>query len=211
MSRAFGRAEASEMQIKYFADSTERNAYNVTAPQRDDGLIGVLLSDATWAFAIATGASSSVWSDPFNASDLTAIQARATTLESNVILQVGPFSVTTAADQTDAATTHGVSGGAWVAPWAGYIVAVSGYLSAAVTGASQSVTIEVDVDGSQLAGVGLSFTQAGAETEASQTITYGTAAAAVAADERVSLVYTSDTITNTPDFVGHVIFAKTVT
>lgn len=121
---------------------------------------------------------------------------------------IGPFSVTLAADQSDAATTHGVSGGAFVAPWAGYVVGLSGYLSAAITGAGTTATVEVDVDGAQVAGLTLPFTEAGAEVELTSTLNYGVAAGVVAAGNRVKLIYTSTTITNTPVFVGHVIFAK---
>jgi hypothetical protein len=125
-------------------------------------------------------------------------------------LLLGPFTVTLAADQTDAATTHGVSGGAFVAPWAGYVVGLSGYLSAALTGADQVATSEVDVDGAQVAGLTLPFTEAGGEVELTDTFVYGTAAASVNPGQRVKVIYTSTTITNTPDFVGHVIFSKAI-
>lgn len=122
---------------------------------------------------------------------------------------IGPFTVTLAADQADAAMTHGVSTGAFVAP-AGYIVGLSGYLSAALTGAGTTATVEVDVAGSQVAGLTLPFTEAGAETVLSGSLNYGVAAGVVTADQKVRLIYTSTTITNTPVFVGHIRFAKLI-
>lgn len=117
---------------------------------------------------------------------------------------VGPFYVTTAASQTDAALKLGdTAGQSWVAPRAGSVMASSAMVDAAVTGAGTSVTVKVFKNGSLLnAAFNLAFTQAGAETGA-----YATAAKDLytfAAGDKITVTYTSTAISNTPKAVAFV-------
>lgn len=114
---------------------------------------------------------------------------------------VGPTYVTLAADQTAAAMTLGVSGGAWVAPRAGSVVGLSAMLSAAITGSTKTCTFRVYKNGSLLdANLDALFTTGGAET--SKNITAAKDAYAFAAGDLLKVVYTTTTITNTPNAVA---------
>jgi hypothetical protein len=116
---------------------------------------------------------------------------------------VGPAEVTLAADQTDTDVPLSAAGG-YVVPRDGHLTAVSGIISAAVTGSGQDVTVQVQVGGSDATGFTLSFTQAGGETEASATPT----AVAVSAGDVITVLYDSDTITNTPELAVWVQFEE---
>lgn len=111
---------------------------------------------------------------------------------------VGPFYVTTAADQTAVGTKLGDTVGlAWVAPRAGSVMGASGALDTAITGSDTTITARVYKNGSLLnAAFDLAFTEAGGEVS-----DYATAAKdahAFAAGDKLTVVYTSTTITNTP-------------
>lgn len=111
---------------------------------------------------------------------------------------VGPFYVTTAASQSAVGTKLGdTAGQTWVAPFPGSILAHSGMVDAAVTGASKSIKARVYKNGSLVhASLDLDFTQVGAETT-----DYATAAKdtyAFVAGDQIKVVYTTDAITNTP-------------
>lgn len=123
--------------------------------------------------------------------------------------QVGPFYVTTAADQTAVGTKLGDTvGQSWIAPYAGSVMAHTGMVDAAVTGAGKSIKARVykalaaDTTTFSLlnAALDLDFTQATGEradsaTAAKDTYTF-------AAGDALKIVYTTDTITNTPKLVA---------
>lgn len=111
---------------------------------------------------------------------------------------VSPFTATLAADQTATATTWGLAGaGAWVAPRAGSVTAISAHLDAAITGATKTAIPGVYKNGTIINAASiLTFTTGGAETDlylaiAKDTYTF-------AAGDRIDIRYTSTTITNTP-------------
>ena len=88
-----------------------------------------------------------------------------------------------------------------MAPRAGSITGLSVAISAAVTGASQDVTVAVTKNGTEVA-LTADLTQAGAETSATATAARGTIT--FAAGDIIGVSYTSDTITNTPALVATV-------
>jgi hypothetical protein len=115
---------------------------------------------------------------------------------------VGPFYETLAADETNEPLIFGAAGGAWVAPRAGSITAISAILGEAITGADQTVTLQLFLNGVAVTELDLEFTEAGAEV-----VLYATAASgahAFAAGDTIDLGYTSDTITNTPTIIASV-------
>ena len=123
---------------------------------------------------------------------------------------IGPFTApgaagVLAADQTnlDCRYSHTVTAAAlgFVAPRAGSITGLSVAISAAVTGASQDVTVAVTKNGTEVA-LTADLTQAGAETSATATAARGTIT--FAAGDIIGVSYTSDTITNTPALVATV-------
>lgn len=114
---------------------------------------------------------------------------------------IGPFSVTLAASQTNAALVYGVSAASFVAPRAGKITGFSGQLSAAITGAGTTVTVRVYLNGAAQAALDLSFTQAGAEVTDYVALAKS-AGIAVAAGDLIRVVYTSTGISNTPTLVA---------
>lgn len=122
--------------------------------------------------------------------------------------EVGPFFVTTAADQTAVGMKYGDTvSQAWVAHRAGSVTGVSGFVDAAVTGAGKSIKVRVykalaaDPTSFTLlnAALDLNFTQAGGERKASVNVAKDTYA--FAAGDMLLTVYTTDTITNTPKVV----------
>lgn len=111
--------------------------------------------------------------------------------------QIQGFTATLAADGTNTAFARfGVAARSWLAQRAGSIMGLSGKLSAALTGAGQHASVRVAINGTPIAAAELDFTEAGGETELTDTFVKGTHAF-VAGDE-ISLVVTTDTITNTP-------------
>lgn len=122
--------------------------------------------------------------------------------------QVGPFTApgaagVTAAGQTnlDCRYSHTVTAAAssFVATRAGSIMGLSAQLSAAVTGADQSITVAATKNGTEVA-LTVALTQAGAEVKG-----YSTAAKdalTFVAGDVLGVSYTSDTITNTPALVA---------
>jgi hypothetical protein len=114
---------------------------------------------------------------------------------------IGPFYVTTAADQAAVGTKFGDTiNQTWVAPRAGSVTAVSGMIDAAVTGAGKSITARVYKNGALLnAALDLAFTQAGGET--TKRAAAAKDAYAFAAGDQLKIVYTTDTITNAPKLV----------
>lgn len=117
---------------------------------------------------------------------------------------IGPFFVTTAADQSAVGTKLGDTlAMTWVAPRAGSVTAAVGMLDTAITGAATTIKARVYKNGSLLnAALDLDFTQAGAEVKdyavvAKDTYTF-------AAGDEIDVVYTSTTITNTPKLVAFV-------
>lgn len=114
--------------------------------------------------------------------------------------QLGPFTATLAAGQTAAAVLPAgvASAPGWVAQRAGSIVGFSCAISAAVTGADQSVTVKVRINGTAVAAANLALTQAGAETEARYAVAKDVALHTFAAGDNIDVVYDSNSITNTP-------------
>lgn len=114
--------------------------------------------------------------------------------------QLGPFIATLAAGQTAAAVLPAgvASAPGWVAQRAGSITGFSAAVSAAVTGADQSATVKVRINGTAVAAANLAFTQAGAETEKRYAVAKDVALHTFAAGDNIDVVYDSDTITNTP-------------
>jgi hypothetical protein len=121
---------------------------------------------------------------------------------------VGPFTApgaagVTAASQTnlDCRYSHTVTAAAlsYVAMRAGSIMGISGQLSAAITGASTTITISATVNGTEVAATA-QFTQAGAETTKFAVVAKDTLA--FAAGDILGISYTSTGITNTPALVA---------
>jgi hypothetical protein len=100
---------------------------------------------------------------------------------------VGPFSLTdAAASQTDAALMYGFSGGAWVAPFAGSIMAIGGTVSEAAAG--DDITFKVFKNGVYVTDVAVEFSAGGG--------TYNYSAFdkddyAFAAGDRIKITYTT--------------------
>jgi hypothetical protein len=125
---------------------------------------------------------------------------------------VGPFTApgaagVTAAGQTDldCRYSHTVTAAAlsFIAPRAGSIMGLGAQLSAAVTGAGQSILAKVTINGTELVGgPECSFTQAGAEVKDYAVVAKG--AHPFVAGDIIGVSYTSDTITNTPALVASV-------
>ena len=117
---------------------------------------------------------------------------------------VGPWTVAAlAAGQTDTAAVYGIASMEFIAPRAGSIVGISAQIDAAITGASQSVQVKAAINGTALvSGPEVDFTQAGGEVKGQATAAKDTHA--FAAGDRISIVYDSDTITNTPALVAQV-------
>lgn len=117
---------------------------------------------------------------------------------------IGPFFVTSAASQTDVGLKLGdtVAMG-WIAPRAGSVMALSAMLDAAITGAGTTINVRVFKNGTLLnAAFDNLFTQAGAEVA-----DYAVAAKdayAFAAGDKITVVYTSTAISNTPKVVAYV-------
>lgn len=121
---------------------------------------------------------------------------------------VGPFTApgaagVTAAGQTnlDCRYSHTVTAAAlsFIAPRAGSITGLSAQLSAAVTGAAQSITVAATVNGTEVA-LTVALTQAGSETKGQSTAAKD--ALPFAAGDIIGVSYTSNTITNTPALVA---------
>ncbi len=113
---------------------------------------------------------------------------------------IGPFSVTTAATQTDAQTSFGALGLGWVAPRAGSITAFSANLSVAFATAGGSFVVQKALAASptsftNVAATQVSFT-AGGSTVARTQIVRDTST--FAAGDVLRVVYTTAGITNTP-------------
>ncbi len=110
---------------------------------------------------------------------------------------VGPFHGTLAASQTDTQLTFGAAAThEFVAMRAGSVIGFSAQLSAAITGASTTVTPVVAINGTPVAATALSFTQAGAEVTAQATVSPGSAT--FSAGDLISVEYDSTGISNTP-------------
>jgi hypothetical protein len=121
---------------------------------------------------------------------------------------VGPFTApgaagVTAASQTnlDCRYSHPVTAAAtsFVAPRAGSIVGISAQLSAAITGAGTTIVCKPTVNGTEV-DLAATLTEAGAETEATNTAAKDTHA--FAAGDVIGFSYTSTGISNTPALVG---------
>lgn len=130
-----------------------------------------------------------VASDP-NASLLANLLAATSVFPPAVL--VGPWVATLAASQSDVALDRG-GAVSFVALHAGYLTGLSAALSIALTGVGQAVDVDVRINGA----VALSarFTQAGGEVE----LVVTAAGLAVAPGDVIDVVYTSGTISNTPD------------
>ncbi|MDH3738511.1 MAG: hypothetical protein OER92_04900, partial [Alphaproteobacteria bacterium] len=124
-------------------------------------------------------------------------------------MAVGPFTApgaagVTAASQTDLDCRY-VHVAAdvidYIATRAGTIVGLSAALDTACTGAGESITVAVTVNGTELvSGPEASLTTNGAETAASATSVPGTFQ--FAAGDAIGVSYTSTAITNTPKLVA---------
>jgi hypothetical protein len=114
---------------------------------------------------------------------------------------IGPFYVTTAASQTAVGTKFGDTvSQAWVAPRAGFITGASGMIDAAVTGAGTSIKARVYKNGVLVnAALDLDFTQAGGETTDYATV--DPTLYSFAAGDKITVVYTTTAISNTPKMV----------
>lgn len=114
--------------------------------------------------------------------------------------QIGPHTVTMAADQTNVVLRPaGVANApGWVAQRAGSIVGFSAALNTAVTGSAKTATVSVRINGTIVAAANLAFTSAGSEVEARYAVAKDVALHTFAAGDNIDVSYTSDTITSTP-------------
>lgn len=113
---------------------------------------------------------------------------------------VGPWTITLAASQTNLGMVYGavatVTAG-WVAPTAGSLLYISGFLDAAITGAGTQAAFGVYKNGTIInASAICTFTQAGAETV--NKATFAKDLYTFAAGDNLTIKYTSTAISNTP-------------
>lgn len=111
---------------------------------------------------------------------------------------IGPFGLAAiAASQTAAALDYaGVNGASFIAQRPGSVVGLSSEIDAAVTGAGESATARVTIDGTPIAALDIAFTQAGAEVKGQKTAAKD--AYPYVAGARIAVEYDSTAITNTP-------------
>lgn len=114
--------------------------------------------------------------------------------------QVGPFTVTLAASQTNISLGYGGSGVGWVAPKAGSLVGFSASLSAAVTAADANCRLTKN--GTPIAASQLDFTAVGAETKDFANFNKDATGFTFVAGDEIKVVYTSGAIGNTPVLVA---------
>ena len=120
---------------------------------------------------------------------------------------LGPFYVTTAADQTDAQLTWGAAAThEYVAIRAGSVMGLSAQLSAAITHAGAgTLDVEVAINGTPIvSGPTVAFTTGGAEVKGQDTAAKDASGHTFAAGDLITVVYTSNTITNTPTLNAYV-------
>ena len=120
---------------------------------------------------------------------------------------LGPFSVTTAADESDTPLLYGAAAThEFVATRAGSVTGLSAQLSAAITHATDgTLDVEVAINGTPIvSGPTVAFTDGGAEVKGQDTAAKDTTGHTFVAGDLINVVYTSNTITNTPTLNAYI-------